>query len=440
MILRKDATEQKLAGRYYTPYNLAQFIIDWGMEQNITNILEPSCGDGVFLEALVGYDGIFNCTGIEISEEESKVARERLLADDRFEVIHSDFYEFYNKNQSKRYDFILGNPPYIRYQYLREEQRAIQSNLLTSNYMKSNKLINAWVAFTVATISLMAKDSKIAFVIPAEILQVKYAESLRSYLMNELNEITLLTFNELIFDGVDQEVVVLLGKKRSDFEGVHQIKILEFKNVNDLIQNFDEKNYYKPFQNINPTNTKWTKYFLSTEENIVINNLINSAECIKFKDIASVDVGITTGNNSYFCVDRGTARKYDLTNISKPLIARSVNIPGITFDIEDWQRNVEQGAKTFLLDFNLIEDASLSEGQKSYIQYGEQNDEHIGYKCRIRKRWYAIPSIWEPDAFFLRRNYQYPKFVLNNCNAVSTDTMHRVSFLLGTDPRKAILS
>ena len=191
MILRKDATEQKLAGRYYTPYNLAQFIIDWGMEQNITNILEPSCGDGVFLEALVGYDGIFNCTGIEISEEESKVARERLLADDRFEVIHSDFYEFYNKNQSKRYDFILGNPPYIRYQYLTEEQRAIQSNLLTSNNMKSNKLINAWVAFTVATISLMAKDSKIAFVIPAEILQVKYAESLRSYLMNELNEITL---------------------------------------------------------------------------------------------------------------------------------------------------------------------------------------------------------------------------------------------------------
>ncbi|MFN0312445.1 Eco57I restriction-modification methylase domain-containing protein [Kurthia sp. ISK08] len=440
MILRKDATEQKLAGRYYTPYNLAQFIIDWGMDQNITNILEPSCGDGVFLEALVGYDGIFNCTGIEISEEESEVARERLLVDDRFEVIHSDFYEFYNKNRSNRYDLILGNPPYIRYQYLTEEQRAIQSDLLTSNNMKSNKLINAWVAFTVATISLMAEDSKIAFVIPAELLQVKYAESLRSYLMNELNEITLLTFNELIFDGVDQEVVVLLGKKRSDFEGVHQMKILEFKNVNDLIQNFDEYNHNKAFQNINTTSTKWTKYFLSTEENIVIDNLINSDECIQFIDIASVDVGITTGNNSYFCVDRETARQYDLTNISKPLIARSVNIPGVTFDEEDWQWNVEQGAKTFLVDFNLVEDAALTEGQRAYVQYGEQNNEHTGYKCQIRNRWYAIPSIWEPDAFFLRRNYQYPKFVLNKCNAVSTDTMHRVSFLLGTDRKKAILS
>lgn len=33
-----------------------------------------------------------------------------------------------------------------------------------------------------------------------------------------------------------------------------------------------------------------------------------------------------------------------------------------------------------------------------------------------------------PDAFFLRRNNLYPKFVLNCCDAVSTDTMHRIKF------------
>ncbi len=440
MKLKENATEQKLAGRYYTPIDLAEFIVKWGMDETVNTILEPSCGDGVFLEALRQYDRNFNCKGVEISHEEATLASERLLLDDRFNVLVSDFYEYYNSNQGEKYDFILGNPPYIRYQYLTEQQRDIQSDLLLENRMKPNKLINAWVAFTVAAISLMEDNSKIAFVIPAELFQVKYAEQLRSYLMQNLNEITILTFDELIFEGIDQEVVVLLGRKNSDFVGIHQMKILEFININDLNANFDTRNNEQGFQDIDTTNVKWTKYFLNPQENNVISLLRESESCIRFGDIAQVDVGITTGNNAYFCVNQETAEDYDLLDISRPLIARSVNIPGVTFEMADWQWNVEQGAKTFLLDFNRLTDEQLSGRQRAYIELGEQNEENTGYKCRIRERWYAIPSIWEPDAFFLRRNYQYPKFVLNNCRAVSTDTMHRVSFLVGTDRKKAIIS
>lgn len=61
---------------------------------------------------------------------------------------------------------------------------------------------------------------------------------------------------------------------------------------------------------------------------------------------------------------------------------------------------------------------------REYIEPGEKNKENKGYKCSIRDRWYIVPSVWVPDAFFLRRNNLYPKFVLNRCNAVSTDTMH----------------
>ena len=34
----------------------------------------------------------------------------------------------------------------------------------------------------------------------------------------------------------------------------------------------------------------------------------------------------------------------------------------------------------------------------------------------------------------------YPKFVLNRCNAVSTDTMHRMKFNDGIDPENVLLS
>ena len=48
--------------------------------------------------------------------------------------------------------------------------------------------------------------------------------------------------------------------------------------------------------------------------------------------------------------------------------------------------------------------------------------------------------MWVPDAFFLRRNNLYPKFVLNRCNAVSTDTTHRIKFYEGVDPELVLIS
>lgn len=74
------------------------------------------------------------------------------------------------------------------------------------------------------------------------------------------------------------------------------------------------------------------------------------------------------------------------------------------------------------------------------IQLGEINNEHVGYKCSIRDRWYIVPSVWVPDAFFLRRNNLYPKFVLNACGAVSTDTMHRMRFNENVVPENVLLS
>ena len=123
---------------------------------------------------------------------------------------------------------ILGNPPYIRYQYLKESQREMQSQILTSHGMKANKLINAWVAFIVACVQLLSEKGKIAFVIPAEILQVAYAEDLRLYLANNLAKITLITFEQLVFPDIEQEVVVFIGEKGEEEKG---IRIIEMNNL-----------------------------------------------------------------------------------------------------------------------------------------------------------------------------------------------------------------
>jgi adenine-specific DNA-methyltransferase len=53
MKLINQTSAEKLRGGFYTPEPIADFILRWGINgSNNKDILEPSCGDGVFLEQL----------------------------------------------------------------------------------------------------------------------------------------------------------------------------------------------------------------------------------------------------------------------------------------------------------------------------------------------------------------------------------------------------
>jgi type I restriction-modification system DNA methylase subunit len=74
-----NESAQKLRGGYYTPLDLATYITRWTLENNPRTLLEPSCGDGVFVQAFseVGFSNSLSFTGFEILETEAAKARDR---------------------------------------------------------------------------------------------------------------------------------------------------------------------------------------------------------------------------------------------------------------------------------------------------------------------------------------------------------------------------
>lgn len=438
MRLKKDSSEQKLRGAYYTPLQLADAMVRLFASQDISSVLEPSCGDGVFLDSLKNMkllDKVQKLIAVEIEPDEAEKVRNRYSDFIQIEVCTEDFFEYYNRVLGKEcFDLILGNPPYIRYQYLKESQREMQSIILTSHGMKANKLINAWVAFIVACVQLLSENGKVAFVIPAEILQVAYAEDLRLYLANNLAKITLLTFKQLVFPGIEQEVVVFIGEKGKEEKG---IRIIEMNNLGDFAQLKLDQNGFQKLQHVKE---KWTKYFVTADEMALIQKLRSDKHFAKFSEYGLINIGITTGNNGYFSITEETSDQYDLAEVTLPLIGRSSHAHGIYFTPEDWESNKSAGKRARLISFPEIPFEEYPDKHKQYIVFGEINGECEGYKCSIRDRWYIVPSVWIPDAFFLRRNNLYPKFVLNRCNAVSTDTMHRMKFNNGVEPENVLLA
>ena len=94
MKLIKDTSKEKLRGGFYTPESIVSFILRWAFNGNKEmDILEPSCGDGVFLEGIKkGEYAYKSLTAIEIDEKEARKSSNLDL--DRFKVVNEDFHKF----------------------------------------------------------------------------------------------------------------------------------------------------------------------------------------------------------------------------------------------------------------------------------------------------------------------------------------------------------
>jgi adenine-specific DNA-methyltransferase len=423
MQLIKNVSEEKLRGGFYTPNSIAAFILKWAFNGNPDmEILEPSCGDGVFLEEVKkgGYK-YKSITAIEYDKIEADKAKS--IATDKTDIIHSDFHDFCI-NTRKKFDLVIGNPPYIRYQYFDKQQQIFAAEIFSRANLKYTKLTNAWVSFVVGSSLLLKEQGKIAFVLPAEILQVSYAQALREFLAHFYNKINIISFERLVFRDIQQEVVLLLCEKNKSEE--HSIEHSELRDAGDLSK-LNVARLKNPKKQIDFKSKKWTFYFLDQKEIDFLERLQDSQNISKFGKYAKVEVGITTGSNPFFTVPLSTVKHYALEKYAKPLVGRSVQVPSSIFTKSDWEKNRSTEARTHLLTFPQMIELHEKEGPKDYIAWGEQQNIHEGYKCRIRDEWQIVPSLRISDALFIRRNNLYPKLIINEAKAYTTDTMHRVT-------------
>ena len=258
---------EKLRGGYYTPEPIAEFICNWAIDINTKGILEPSCGNGVFLKETVKKAMEVNpdlsiedsIVGIELFEEEAKKAS--IFGT---KVVTGDFFEYYEENieGQRKFDVVVGNPPFIRYQNVDADSREIAFKYMRREGMHPNKLTNMWLPFLVLSALTLSKNGKLGMVIPAELFQVSYAGETREFLSRYFDRITLITFQKIVFDGIQQEVILLLGEKTSNSKG---IQVIELNDMDDL-SNLDLSNFYDcEVKELNHSDEKWIKYVLACE-------------------------------------------------------------------------------------------------------------------------------------------------------------------------------
>jgi adenine-specific DNA-methyltransferase len=454
---KPEITYQKLRGGYYTPQPIADFLAQWAIRSPQASVLEPSCGDGALLAAAVkvlaergaGKQAAAELVhGVEFDEGERLKALARLESlgyllpqaaihwGDFFAYCHerlgaAGMLPFSGQSEPKLFDAVIGNPPFIRYQNFQEAHRQPAFEIMRRAGLSPNRLTNSWVPFVVAASFLLTEQGRLAMVIPAELLQVNYAAELRRFLSDYFQRITLITFRRLVFEGIQQEVVLLLAERGGG--GVSGIRTVELQEMTDLAR-YEHRDFTdRELKPMDHSTEKWTQYFLDKKEIGLLRALRLHQGLTEAEKVIDVDVGIVTGQNEFFVLSKARAEGLSLKRWTRRLVSRSGHLKGIVFSDTDWRANAESELPAYLLDLPDKPAEALSEAAQTYIAFGEAAELNVGFKCRTRKRWHVVPSVWTPDAFMLRQVHGYPKIILNQAGATCTDTIHRVKFRGGAD-------
>ena len=424
----------KLRGGYYTPDKISEFIAEWAVRTPSDTVLEPSCGDGSFLSAISGrLKGLGatdeqikqNVIGVEWDNNEAQKSEKYGTT-----VICEDFFTYYEGNidEKDQFDVILGNPPFIRYQNFKEEYRKIAFSLMNKHDFHPNRLTNIWLPFLVLSCKALKPVGRVGMVIPAELFQVDYAAEARQFLSTYFDNLTIVTFKRLVFDDIQQEVVLLLGERGVEQQG---IRVVELDGLADLIEQGQACLENAEIKQLDHSKDKWVKYYLSNEELDLLKHLNSDPRISDAADLFEVNVGLVSGENDFFVINQEVVAEYNLQDSVVPIISRSEQLKGVRLTDADYSNLVELGKKVFFFAPGNVAEDELTDDQQKYIHWGESKRFNQNYKCRIRPKWYHVSQTWRADAFLIRQAHLYPRMILNEKNALVTDTLHKVRFLDG---------
>ena len=420
---------QKQTGAYYTPAFIADFMVRHIQRMlnpgRALTILEPSVGDGAFITALMDRNfPIGEVTAVDINSSELNKVKQKVEE----QVFQSKFVKgdflFYNA-QGQSFSLVIGNPPYIKKSFLSVEQIQQCRQIHEQAGLASYSIKNIWTAFLLKSIQLLDDTGILAFVLPAELLQVKFAEELRKYLRSSFARLEILTFDNLLFECKGQDTVVLFAYKQSEERG------LFFANIKDY--NFDREILFQQNNFIENNQVKWNHCTLSVSELEFIYKLKNRLQPISF--YCDSKPGIVTAANDYFIINAEVEKLYGLQEYTKPIIQRGLFINGSAVFTDQHYKQLEDSGKPVKIICFKDSDAEKIEKQekiRTYLKIGEEKEYPGGYKCKKRKHWFVIPNISEPgEGLFFKRSHYYPKLVKNEANILVTDSAYKINMKNG---------
>lgn len=416
------AEARKLRGAFFTPPELCRFVAEWAIRAADDVVLEPSCGDAEFLLSasarLDALGGAGELRGAELHGASARRARQRLAAVGRPDVA-IEVGDFFRLEPTHDVTAVVGNPPYVRYQSHAGEDRTASRAAALRAGVSLTGLASSWAAFTVHAAEFLAPGGRLGMVLPAELLSTNYAGGVRQYLMDQFARVNLLLFDERVFPGAQEEVVLLLADGFKQGPTDHCV----LRQVPDVAGLTSEGvgTIWKP----EDPSGKWTASLMSSTALAAYTEVSGSPRWTTLSGWGETSLGAVTGRNKYFAMTADRAAQLEiptkeLIQISPP---GSSHLRGLEFTAAALNQLDRDGRPTRL--FRPPSTPPSAEAA-AYITAGEATGVSDGYKCRVRSPWWRVPVLDPPDLFLTYMNADSPRLCTNRARVRHLNSVHGV--------------
>ena len=362
---------RKRFGQYFTPRDVANFMVNWAMGSGYLSLYDPGFGLGNFYAPVIDDHRV----KFSASEIDSSVLNywENVTGRDAAFVEREDYLLSWGKQHTN----IVCNPPYMRFQkFLNRE--SVFSAFASNTGLRLSGYTNTASAFLLKSLSEMDGNGRLAYIMPLEFLNTGYGKVVKTRLVQDrhLNAIIRLDCEKEIFPDAITSVGIILydaavSHKTVDFYSVDSIEsletVLECPPVARVVT--DE---------LSPA-SKWLQHYIAA------NRAVNSDALVSLSHYGRFSRGIATGANKFFVLRPSDAKKRDLyTSECVPCVTRSTQVRRGFFSSGDYEELVREDAPVLLFSAS----ANHSPGAEKYIRFGESNDYHKRFLTKTRTPWY----------------------------------------------------
>lgn len=415
---------RKARGAFFTPPDVARYVAQWALRSSTDRVLEPSCGEAAFLleaadrlRTLGASRALTNqLSGAELHPASARQT-EMLLAQAgaKVRVFVGDFLQ---SEPSPKFDAVIGNPPYVRYQAFAGESRAAAKRAALRAGVTLTNLASSWAAFTVHSALHVRPGGRLGLVLPAEILSVNYAAPIRDFLMREFAQVRLVLFTERVFPGVMEDVVLLLADGRGEGPAGH-CELLHAQNGASLarLADSDIRRWHPQ------AGGRWSIALVKPDAGAAYSAALDAGAFEQLQAWGDTTLGMVTGNNDFFTLTSSEVAARGLT--SQDLVPLSP--PGsrhlrATLNLRSLSALDDAGMPTWL--FRPSGDPSRA--GRAYIREGEKRGIQDAYKCQVRTPWWRVPYLRPADLLLTYMNADTARLVGNLIGAHHLNSVHGV--------------
>ena len=424
----------KTRGAFYTDAEVAEFLVWWAVRSPRTTVMDPSFGEGVFLQAAckrmeeLGGNPSEQVFGVEIdASAHQSVAHELPVRGSN--LILCDFFDV-DPNAERRVDAVIGNPPFIRYHRFKGVARETALGRAAREGVRLNGLTSSWAPFLVHSVAMLKVGGRLAMVLPMEIGHAAYARPLLDFLSASFRRITFLTFRKALFPKLNEDTLLLLAEERGgEFSGFFLRDLGDAHSLAEIRSGGLSSPLRALQMNAEATirgEQRLIEYLVPRRARELYQTLKKQGAARTLGELADVGIGYVTGDNSFFHLSAEEAKRTGMpAAFLRPAILKGRSLAGLRFTRSDWKTAMESGAAGLLLSVN-GEEAGLPKAVQDYLEYGEGLGVPRAFKCRTRSPWYRVPNVHVGDAFLSYMSGVTPLLAVNDARAVATNSLHVV--------------